>query len=84
MRRNYTLPKKVLKAFHSSPQSISIHTLEDGCIIEMNDSITKTLGFSREEAMGILLWNWYRITGDRIDSLTLSKKMDMCATWSWI
>jgi len=44
--------EKFSKAFYSSPQSISITTLNDGRIIEMNDSITKSLGYSREEAIG--------------------------------
>jgi PAS domain S-box-containing protein len=44
--------EKFSKAFHASPDIISIATLKDGRIIEVNDSSITTTGFSREEVIG--------------------------------
>ncbi|MCZ7401195.1 MAG: PAS domain S-box protein [Candidatus Methanoperedens sp.] len=44
--------EKFEKAFLASPQALTITGLNDGLFIEVNDSFTKTLGYSREEALG--------------------------------
>ena len=44
--------KKFSKAFLASPYAITISTIEDGRLIEMNDSFTQKTGFTREEAVG--------------------------------
>jgi PAS domain S-box-containing protein len=43
---------KFEKAFLSSPQSLAITGLDSGLFMEVNDSFTKTLGYSRDEALG--------------------------------
>ena len=40
------------KAFHSSPDSMTISTLADGRYIEVNEGYTRMFGWSREEAVG--------------------------------
>lgn len=40
------------KAFHGSPESISISRLKDGRFIEVNDSFLRDKGFTREEVIG--------------------------------
>jgi PAS domain S-box-containing protein len=44
--------EKFSKAFHASPDSISIIRTKDGVIIEANDSFLRFTGFSREELIG--------------------------------
>jgi len=53
--------EKFAKAFRSSPDSITITTLSDGCFIEVNDSALRLSGYCREEVIGrtvaeISLW----------------------------
>jgi len=43
--------EKFAKAFRSSPQALTITGLNDGRFIEVNDSFTGALGYSREEAI---------------------------------
>jgi len=43
---------KFSTAFRSSPDAITISTLQDGCYIEVNDSCLRMLGYSREEMIG--------------------------------
>ncbi len=43
--------EKYLKAFQSSPYSITISRLEDGGYIEVNDTFASFSGFTREEAL---------------------------------
>jgi len=40
------------KIFHSSPESMSVTSFRDGRYIEVNDSFTRVMGFSREEVIG--------------------------------
>jgi len=44
--------EKFEKAFRSSPQALTITGLNNGLLIEVNNSFTKTLGYSRQEAIG--------------------------------
>lgn len=44
--------EKFSKAFRASPNLMSIATLMDGRLIEVNDSFVEVMGFSREEAVG--------------------------------
>jgi len=44
--------ERFLKAFRSSPDSITISTLEDGKFLDVNDGFTKISGYTREEAVG--------------------------------
>jgi PAS domain S-box-containing protein len=40
------------KAFHSSPQPMSITTLEEGRYVDVNDRFLETSGYTREEVIG--------------------------------
>ena len=44
--------EKFAKAFQASPYAIIISTLEEGTLIEVNDSFLGITGFSREESIG--------------------------------
>jgi PAS domain S-box-containing protein len=44
--------EKFSKAFYLSPIMMSITTLDDGCLVEINDSFASFLGFQREELIG--------------------------------
>ncbi len=44
--------EKFSKAFRSSPNSISITTIEDGIFLDINDSFTRNSGYTREEVIG--------------------------------
>ncbi|VAX24471.1 diguanylate cyclase/phosphodiesterase (GGDEF & EAL domains) with PAS/PAC sensor(s), partial [hydrothermal vent metagenome] len=44
--------EKFSKAFHSSPDSITITSLEGGRIIEANEGFERIFGFTREETLG--------------------------------
>ncbi|WP_421656679.1 two-component system sensor histidine kinase NtrB [Leptothermofonsia sp. ETS-13] len=44
--------EKFSKAFRSSPDAITISTLDNGCYVEMNDSCLRMLGYHREEMLG--------------------------------
>jgi len=44
--------EKFSKAFRSSPDSISISTLKDGRVIEVNDSCLRLTGYTRAEVIG--------------------------------
>jgi len=44
--------EKFSKAFLASPHAIVISNVEDGTLIEVNDSFERIMGFSREEAIG--------------------------------
>jgi len=44
--------EKFLKAFHSNPTMMTISTVREGRIIEVNESFLKNMGFTRQEAVG--------------------------------
>lgn len=44
--------EKFSKAFHASPDSISISTLKDGRFIEVNEGFLRDKGYTREEVIG--------------------------------
>jgi PAS domain S-box-containing protein len=44
--------EKFSKAFLASPYAITISTIEDGRLIEVNDSFLRKTGFTREESIG--------------------------------
>lgn len=44
--------EKFSKAFLASPYAIAISTIEDGKLIEVNDSFLRIMGFCREETLG--------------------------------
>lgn len=44
--------EKFSKAFHASPACMAITTLEDGRYIEINESFTNMMGYSRENIIG--------------------------------
>lgn len=44
--------EKFYKAFRSSPLMIAIATLQDGRMVEVNDSFLKTYGYSRQDLIG--------------------------------
>jgi diguanylate cyclase (GGDEF)-like protein/PAS domain S-box-containing protein len=44
--------EKFAKAFHSSPGAVTITSLDNGKLIEVNKSFTDILGYSHEEAIG--------------------------------
>ncbi len=43
---------KFATAFRSSPDAITISTLDDGCYVEVNESCLQMLGYRREEILG--------------------------------
>ncbi|HEX8843850.1 MAG TPA: ABC transporter substrate binding protein [Pyrinomonadaceae bacterium] len=43
---------KFSKAFHASPEPISIYRRQDGIILEVNERWTSVYGYTREEAVG--------------------------------
>ncbi len=44
--------EKFSKAFHASPDSVTITTLEEGRLIEVNEGFEKAFGYSSDEALG--------------------------------
>ncbi len=44
--------EKYSRAFRSSPDAVMITRIKDGRIIEVNDAFQKSIGYSREEALG--------------------------------
>jgi PAS domain S-box-containing protein len=44
--------EKFFRAFHANPVMMAISRLEDGRYVDVNESFTQNLGYSREEALG--------------------------------
>jgi len=68
--------EKFSKAFRASPYAITISTIEDGKLIEVNDSFLQKMGFTREESIGrtsLELQLWAR-PSDRDDVYNTIKK----------
>jgi PAS domain S-box-containing protein len=40
------------KAFHNTPDAVTISSIEDGTVIEVNESFERTFGFTRDETIG--------------------------------
>lgn len=40
------------KAFHASPDPVSITRLRDGCLVDVNESFLRASGYSRDEVLG--------------------------------
>lgn len=47
-----TAEERMEKAFHNSPEWITITTVEEGRYIEVNDAFEQATGYSRDEAIG--------------------------------
>lgn len=47
-----TSEEKFAKAFHSSPDAITISELASGCYLEVNDGFTRLTGYSSDEVIG--------------------------------
>lgn len=47
--------EKFSKAFRASPDPMMISTLDDGCIMDVNDSFVDVLGYRRDELLGYTL-----------------------------
>jgi len=48
----HSVRKLFTAILHSSPDPISISTLKEGCVIDVSDSFTSFIGYSREEIIG--------------------------------
>lgn len=48
----YQSENKFHKAFHCNPDPLSITTLAEGCLVEVNEAFLKTTGCRREEVLG--------------------------------
>jgi PAS domain S-box-containing protein len=66
----------VAKAFRSIPDALAISRLEDGKIVEVNDSWHKVFGYSREEVIGkkSLALNLFADSADRQRVMALLRK----------
>ncbi len=66
--------EKFSKAFNASPEVITISKLDDGIVLEVNESFTQSTGFAREEVIGrsgkdIGIWSNERDRGKIIRKL---------------
>ena len=73
--------EKFSKAFHSSPNLMSISRLTDGLIMDVNDSFTISLGYTREEAVGqkiseLNLWANPKQRSEFIKDIQEDRKID--------
>ncbi|MCL4559275.1 MAG: PAS domain S-box protein [Chloroflexi bacterium] len=71
-----TSEEKFSKAFRSSPDSVTISSLIEGTLMEVNDGFEKLFGYSREEALGrpTLELNLYNDPEDRRRFVQLLQK----------
>ena len=44
--------ERFFKAFHASPIGIAITTVEEGRLVDVNDSLLRTIGYTRDEVIG--------------------------------
>lgn len=70
--------EKYSKAFHGTPDSITISRMSDGKIVEANDAFSSLTGYSKSEALGsstIILNLWVdELERDKVISLLRDKK----------
>ncbi|MFH0959842.1 MAG: response regulator [Pseudomonadota bacterium] len=70
--------EKYSKAFHGTPDSITISRMADGKIVEANDAFSSLTGYSKPEALGsttIILSLWEdELDRDKVISLLRDKK----------
>lgn len=70
--------EKYSKAFHGTPESITISRMADGKIVEANDAFSSLTGYSKAEALGsttIILNLWEdELERDKVISLLRDKK----------
>lgn len=59
--------EKFRLAFHTSPDSINLNTVEDGIYLDINEGFTKIMGYTREDVIGksSIDLNIWRNTEDR-------------------
>lgn len=48
----FALEDKFSKAFHLNPDAININRLSDGVYLDINEGFTRTMGYTREDAIG--------------------------------
>jgi PAS domain S-box-containing protein len=69
--------EKFQKAFHSSPDSVTITRSRDGQIVEVNEGFIRTTGYSRNEALGsttVALQLWINLQDRESFIQTLQKE----------
>jgi len=68
--------EKFLKAFHSSPDAITLTTMEDGRFLEINDRGLRLTGYDRDEVIGLttIELNLWADPGERERFMELLRK----------
>jgi PAS domain S-box-containing protein len=72
----YESEERFSKAFNASPLVLTISSLDDGKLIEVNETFVKTTGYSREEVIGrttVELGLWAD-TGDRTEEMNTVRR----------
>jgi PAS domain S-box-containing protein len=72
----YESEERFSKAFNASPLVLTISSLDDGRLIEVNETFVKTTGYSREEVIGrttVELGLWAD-TGDRTEEMNTVRR----------
>ena len=72
----YESEERFSKAFNASPLVLTISSLDDGRLIEVNETFVKVTGYSREEVIGrttVELGLWAD-TGDRAEEMNTVRK----------
>ncbi|MBK9207606.1 MAG: PAS domain S-box protein [Anaerolineales bacterium] len=69
--------EKFSKAFHASPASMAISDIQTGVYYDINDTFLNTMGYSREEIIGkVLFAEYYRAREARRDAGNAESKAD--------
>jgi PAS domain S-box-containing protein len=68
----YESEERFSKAFNASPLVLTISSLDDGKLIEVNETFVKATGYSREEVLGrtTVELNLWADTGDRAEEMS--------------